>query len=220
MGPVHRNYLASFRPLCSTALGRRVVEEKGLPPFIDGACRREPDLEHDWPAISALCRGANFAPRLEVGDRVAYITTRGLYGRRGVSGWRLVALLRVSHRFESHHAAAKWYQQRRLRLPSNCMVPENPPISMEATRGRRGQKGCSAHDALSAWDAFYQDRAESWPVMLVCEKLMADLYEPKWIEDADWKRWNDDRVPITQNPPEISDALWSRLEKLTGRSAA
>ncbi len=36
-------------------------------------CRREPDFESQFPAISALCRGKLFAPRLNPDDLVAYI---------------------------------------------------------------------------------------------------------------------------------------------------
>ena len=49
-------YLNSYAPLVSTAAGRKAWELHELPPFIDGSIRREPDLEHEFPSISCLCR--------------------------------------------------------------------------------------------------------------------------------------------------------------------
>src|SRR5215204_5308365 len=102
--------LASFHPLCATSAGRRAIAEHQLPPFVDGSFRRDPDLDHRWPAIAALNRGANFAPRLEIDDRVAFVTQRGNHGGL-IEGphWRLVALLRIARRFETHEEAASWY---------------------------------------------------------------------------------------------------------------
>jgi hypothetical protein len=57
----------SFRPISLTAAGRRAVRERGYAPFIDGSCRREPDFEARFPAITALCR-PTFAPRVIVND--------------------------------------------------------------------------------------------------------------------------------------------------------
>jgi hypothetical protein len=205
------NYLVSFHPLCSTGHGRQAVKEHGLPPFIDGSCRREPDLKHSRPSISALCRASKFAPRLQEGDRVAYITTRGRFGQEGAPCWRLVALLRVKRRFETHGEAAAWYLGKGLRLPSNCMVPENKPVCLEMTLGPSGHGGCSSRGIIKQWDADYWRRAKEWPIMLVCEKLTVELHEPARIEKEDWRRWNKGRVPGTQNPPEIADAFWDRL---------
>jgi hypothetical protein len=76
---VGRDFLAAFRPMVITKAGRDASARFGLPPFIDGSIRREPDLESPYPSISALCRGALFAPRLRPGDRVAFITVKGAY---------------------------------------------------------------------------------------------------------------------------------------------
>jgi len=95
-------FLATYRPLCRTAQGRRAITKYSLPPYVDGSCRREPDLEAHFPTITALCRGRMFAPRLYEGDRVAYVTKQGRYGLRASLHWRLTALLLVEHRFESH----------------------------------------------------------------------------------------------------------------------
>jgi hypothetical protein len=44
----------SFRPLLNTREGRAAIERFGLPPFIDGSCRREPDFQSEFPSISGL----------------------------------------------------------------------------------------------------------------------------------------------------------------------
>jgi hypothetical protein len=117
----------SFRPLLNTSAGRAAVHRFELAPYIDGSCRREPDFESEFPSISGLCRKDKFAPRLHVGDTTIYVTTKGGWGRR------LVAVLRVRERFESHDEAAAWYRELGLPLPSNCWVDGNPPIPYEQT---------------------------------------------------------------------------------------
>ncbi len=130
-----RCFLATYRPLVRTASGRQAIQEHDLLPFIDGSCRREPDFESPFPSITATCRGRNFAPRLRIGDRVAYLTVRGRYLCDRQSGWRLVAVLRVVQRFASHTEAAAWYQRQGRPLPSNCIVEGNPPKPLELTNG-------------------------------------------------------------------------------------
>ena len=101
------HYLNTFRPLTATPQGRRAVANYGLPPFIDGSCRREPDLQSLFPSISTLCCAGKFAPRLWPGDRVAFLTSRGRYPTSdSPDGWRIVAMLRVRERFEDHEAAS------------------------------------------------------------------------------------------------------------------
>ena len=115
-----RCFLATYRPLIQTAAGRLVVLQFGLPSFIDGSCRREPDLESRFSSVSATCLAANFAPRLQVGDRVTYLTVKGKYSGDLEPGWRLVAVLRIRRCFPSHEDAADWYLQHGLLIPSNC----------------------------------------------------------------------------------------------------
>ena len=130
-----RRFVATFHPLVRTKAGREASSRLAIPPFVDGSCRREPDFESAFPAITALCRGGNFAPRLQPGDAVAYLTVRGRYLHDKVPGWRIVSVLRVLERFESHHAAAEWYAARNIPLPNNCLVPGNPPNTFDRTHG-------------------------------------------------------------------------------------
>lgn len=189
----------------------------GIAPFVDGSCRREPDLDSVWPAITALCRASLFAPRLQVGDRIAYVTKRGIYGGDWPRHWRLTALLQVAYRFEMHAAAAVWYTQQRLPLPKNCMVPGNPPAPLDHTDHilspeiRSRTAGMSPGQTVRVWDANYFARAKQHNLMLVCKSLFLELTQPPRITKEDWIAWNG-RVPSTLNPPRISEALWHRLQ--------
>ena len=208
-------HLASFHPLCATRAGRRAVLELGLPPFVEGSCRRDPDLEHRWPAIAALNRGANFAPHLAVGDRVAFVTGRGRWLGQAVPHWRLVALLRVVERFEDHEEAARWYARKRQPPPSNLVLGRNPPLRAEATDGRwPGADGApddrGAAAVARAWAAECRARARRHGVVLACEALFRELAQPPSIRERDWSSWIG-RVPVTRNPPRIDESAWRRL---------
>ena len=142
-----RIFLCSYWPLCKTAGGRKAVLKYGLPPFVNGLSRREPDFEHPVPAITASSRGRNFAPRLRPGDTVVYTTTKGRWGEVRFPHWRLVAVLEVAERFETHTDAADWYRAQRLcaaeqlrrRRESAASCPAHAPPRTAARRrvGRR-----------------------------------------------------------------------------------
>lgn len=190
---VPRFFLNSYHPLL-----------RGPAPYIDASCRREPDFEARWPTITALCRRRKFAPRLNVGDRVAYMTVK-------VSGgWRLVALLEVEHRFETHELAAEWYRRHRERLPSNLMVDGNPPHPLEDTN--RCGPCANPAAALREWDEEYRERAEECGVVLACRPLFLDLHAPPAISREDWITWIE-KTPLTRAGLQIDEALWRHLER-------
>lgn len=128
-----RIYLNSYKPLVSRKSGLDASIAYDIPPFVDASCRREPDFESFHPSISALCRGQLFAPRVNEGDIVVYITTKGNHLRSGERHWRLVAILQVLKRFATHEEAAAWYEAQNLPLPTNCLVPGNPPLPLNVT---------------------------------------------------------------------------------------
>ena len=72
--------LNSYRPLCISEQGREAIKKYGFPPFIDSSCRRDPDLENEYPLTTALCRGENFAPKVNVGVIIVYMPRKGDYG--------------------------------------------------------------------------------------------------------------------------------------------
>lgn len=216
-----RCFLATFHPLIQTAAGRAAVQRYCLPPFIDGSCRREPDFESPFPSISALCRGGNFAPRLQMGDRVAYLTVKGRYAEDEVPGRRLVAILCIIHHpFYDHNEAARWYAQQGCPLPSNCLVPGNPPKAFELTNGklpdelrRRIGAQSDSRAKIRRWDTTYRQRAKEWPVFLATRAEFLELTRPPQLQEADIVRVFG-RVPATQTPPEIACDQLQRLVEI------
>ena len=218
------SYLCSYRPLVASAAGREAMKIGGLPPFIDGSCRREPDFQAQAPSISALCRAGKFAPRLWPGDRVAYVTGQGTFG--GARGWCLVALLEVEERFETHAEAADWYRNRGWSMPSNCLVPGNAPQPYELTNrhppaevlARVNAEGAPDR-AVRLWDATYWQRAAEWPVFLACRADYLELETPRILRREDLNAIFG-RIPGTQNPPRITDDEYAALVQLATESTS
>lgn len=208
-------YLVTYRPLVLTRMGRRAVKDHGLPPFIDGSCRREPDFESAYPSITALCRGSRFAPRLQPGDRIVYITTKGSYLERRERHWRLTAVLRVLHRFPSHEQAASWYRERDLSPPSNCMVTGNPPLPLKLTSGAAKKFGDDPERALRLWDYSYRQRARENSVLIACTPMFLELQKPPAITEPAMKHAFG-RIPGTQNPPVIPESQYRTLLEQAG----
>lgn len=215
----HRNFLVSFHPLCSTAHGREAIRNFGLPPFSDGSCRREPDLQCAFPSISSLCRAGNFAPHLRKGDRVFYMTVKGKYGHR--RGWALVAALHVLRVHPSHQDAANWYESVGLSIPSNCMVAGNDCLPVERTTGLPAegpgmqqawnQNGTPPAD-LEQWNAHYQVRAIAYPSFVVTLPLALRLNDPPiFHRDALSGVFDAKRVPVTQSHKKLTKEEFDRL---------
>jgi hypothetical protein len=212
-----RCFLATYRPIVKTKPGRLAVQGCSLPPFIDGSCRREPDFESRFPSITATCRGRNFAPHLEVGDRVAYMTVKGKYTSDSQEGYRLAAVLWVIRRFASHEEAARWYREQDLPAPSNCLVDGNPPRAFELTNGdppavikrRLAAEGDYAR-AIRLWDATYRGRVARFPALLATEAEFLELYHPPQLS-VEQLCAIFGRIPGTRNPPQISSEQLERL---------
>ena len=203
-------YLCSYKPLSISRAGLRAAKEYHLPPFIDGSIRREPDFQSSHPSITALCRSGLFAPKLHIDDQVAYITVKGRFGVVEEPHWRLVALLRVVERLDSHQKASQWYLERGLPLPSNCLVAGNPPVGLEKTH--------APDRSLRQWDLGYQHRARKFGVFLICEADFLDLQNPPVITERDMVKIFR-RVPGTQNPPKVSRAQFGKLEQAARSSS-
>ncbi len=142
------------------------------PPYCDSSIRREPDFEHRYPSISCLCRKGKFAPRLAKEDEILYMTVLWTFPGDDQPGWHVVASLRVIETFISHKAAAVWYRERHLQLPSNCMVVGNGPLPIARSGGGR---------PLAEWEAEYAERARVHGTFAVCEPTRMDLVRPPQI---------------------------------------
>jgi len=194
--------------------------QHALPPFIDGSCRREPDFESPFPSISATCRAGNFAPRLHVGDRIAYLTVKGKYIGDLERGQRMVAVLRVIQRFESHNEAAAWYRRQNQVPPSNCIVAGNPPKPFELTNGHPPKEVklrlAAENDSVRAirlWDATYRRRVDKWPVFLATEADFIEVSHPPQLCTTHMLAIFG-RIRGTLNPPKISCEQLERLVQL------
>lgn len=174
-------YLSTYHPLVRSLRGKAIIERHRLPPYVDDSIRREPDLESRYPSITAICHGKGFAPRLHVGDLAVYMTKKDRYPGGSEPDHRLVAILEVIERFESHEDAAHWYRDRGLRLPSNCMVEGNPPLR-RTLAGQR--KDCKDDASCTGWDRDYQERARRWGTFLACESCFLDMQTPPSISDG------------------------------------
>ena len=187
--------------------GKSAIQKYCFPPYVDDSIRREPDFESRFPSISAICRASKFAPRLMESDTIVYITVKSNYPGHAGRHRRLTAILKVIKRFKSHRQAAKWYKKKGVELPSNCMVPGNPPLSLDQTSNR---------DKLSSakgWDAVYRKRTRATPIFLACKALYLKLDDPPVVTEAAMQDAFG-RIPRTQNPPKITE---ENYEKLTAR---
>ena len=214
MGNMPWFYLNSYSPLVASKAGREASRKHGLPPFVDGSIRREPDLKHAFPAISCLCRAGKFAPRLAKGDVVAYMTRKGRYGG-GVPHRRLTAVLQVVHLFPSHEAAAAWYKQQELPLPNNCMVRGNPAKPLDHSHQiHRGSKCLGDARTHKEWDARYRKRKTQHPSVVVCQRLFHSLSLDAPVLEDDTLLKVFGKLPGTQNPGQWDLSHCDRLLKL------
>lgn len=207
-------YLNSYAPLVTTAAGRSASERLGIAPFVDGSIRREPDLEHAYPAISCLCRADKFAPRLREHDVVAYMLRKGRYGSKEPQR-RLTAILRVVTVLPTHTAGAAWYRDRGLALPNNCMVAGNAANPLERSH-RLSPKTSCGRATHREWDTAYRARAMKYGAFVVCDPLFVDLSwnAPTVTEDVLVDVFG--RVQPTLNPERLPMELGRQLAAQLG----
>ncbi|MFZ1005352.1 MAG: hypothetical protein WAN65_00840, partial [Candidatus Sulfotelmatobacter sp.] len=140
------------------------------------------------------------------------------------SGWRLVAVLRVVHRFASHAEAAIWYERRGQPLPNNCFVEGSLPKPLELTNGDPPNevriRMMDEHDpvrVIRLWDATYRKRIARWPVFLATEVTFIELNHPRQLTERQMRRIFG-RIPSTLNPPVIPRQQLEDVMRLaTGR---
>jgi hypothetical protein len=206
-----RFYLNEFRPLAETSHGRIAIEKFSLPAFIDASCRREPDLESRYPSISALCRAEHFAPKLCVGDVVAYMTKSFGYPPKAKPTRRLVAVLRVKHSWlehdnrrglDAHARAAEWYQEQRIPAPSNCMI---------SAKGRKPLEQTDRYfDDLDEWERTYRLRAMECGAFHACEILFCDVNDPPKFTNRQLVEWFG-IIPNTRDLPALKPENFVKL---------
>jgi len=187
-------YLNTYQPLCSTNIGQQAIKKYDISPYVDGSCRREPDFDHEFPSISALCRGRLFAPKLKENDKVVYMTHKNTYGQT-CRHWKLVAVMEVIKR-TTHQGAFDWYKSKGLRIPTNCIAGGNLPLPKDMTVG--------SNMTIHQWEYHYKNRARDYDVFLICRHIEppclvspAPLFEKDFIDIMS-------KQPQTRIPSSIS----------------
>ncbi|GAB1370190.1 hypothetical protein MASR1M45_02490 [Candidatus Kapaibacterium sp.] len=203
-------FLTSFTPLVSSKAGKIVAKANKINPFIDGSCRREPDFENDYPAITGLCR-PGFVKRLKKDDIVVYWTNK-----YGLNANYLVAILQVVEIVESHTEAEKWYKNMKIDLPNNIMVKGNNPMPLDKTHYITPKINSKTDSTIIAeWDAGYLVRSKKHPHVAICKIWENYLFldEPTEIKPEDSiKVFN--RIPGTQTPPKLTNDEWKEFQEL------
>lgn len=199
-------YLVTYRPLALTQHGQTSARNNNIPLYVDASCRREPDFQSQFPSISAICRGRNFAPRVSQCDHIIYLTSKGSYPNGPpLPHWRLVAHLQVhTQPFSTHAAAEVWYKQQNMPTPSNCMVQgSNPlPLSQCGPVPTVFNRLPSSVAQLRAWNAAYLRRAQTYPMFISTIPIFIDLINPPIITQQMLIQIFG-RVPPTRTPPAI-----------------
>ncbi len=225
--------LVSYKPLCINRYGLNAIEKHKCLPFIDHSCRREPDLENKYPSISALCRKGMFAPHLSIHDIIVYITVKSNYYQSKKAHHRLVAILQVKKKVNTHKEAEKWYEERNIDLPSNCMVKKNRPVPLHETICNYKNKGGSIkcfnickkpHSStkfvfLKKWDQYYKNivKEKKHRKFIITKSIYKELSFPMPIHKTDIKRIFGKHPPGTQNPRDtISKDEFKKIAKLIG----
>jgi len=197
-------YLNSFYPLCSTKHGIKAINKYGLQKYIDGSCRREPDLENELPCITGLCR-PGFAEKLNEEDIIIYVTNK-----KGVGSRKLISVLKVTKIFESHEVAADWYIAQNKCIPNNLMVDGNRPFDLNKTHQKMGWDAWTKQkQTLDTWDKSYYDRANDKGKVALCEILYRELNNPIQLDESKFER-----KLIAQNPPVLKIEEWNIIREL------
>jgi hypothetical protein len=202
--------ITTYRPLALYPRAPWQAQPQPPPPYADFSCRREPDLEHTFPAITGLCRKGKTASFHE-GERVAYFTA----GRH-----RLAAVLRIERSFGSHaEARDDWYVAHGLPLPRNLVVPGNEPLPFELTCGfftgadgrvvrPNAARGLTPVVLVRQWDGLYRKRAKDAPHVHVCRPLYVNLTAPIELKDETAARvFPEGRFPGTQTPKRVEEGV-------------
>ena len=217
--------LNSFRPLCMTEIGLKAIDDYKLPPFIDGSCRREPDFENEFPSITSLCRQGKFAPHLCPNDIVVYITVQGKWFE-DFDHYRLIAILVVKDKKDNHSQAASWYQRNNNLIPSNCMVPDNPPFAFDMTMGnfpskkeienflkhvKEKQKRIGQR-RIDLWNDEYLKKSKKWGDFVITKTIFKNVHTPPLLTLDEMSRIFG-KTPNTRNPNKISKEQFRELAK-------
>jgi hypothetical protein len=111
----------------------------------------------------------------------------------------LIAILQVTEVYSSHQQAQVEYSKLNLPLPSNCIVPTNPPHAFIETGGNFETKKElqtflnassqnqqeNGNSRLQNWDKGYLYRSRKWPCFIRTTPLYINLENPYPIFQSD-----------------------------------
>jgi hypothetical protein len=209
-------YLNTFAPICANKFGRNSVTENNLPHFIDGSCRREPDFENPFPAITQLCRPGKLVTRLKLRDIIIYLTKKGNYGN-DYPHWRFIAILEVIDIYPNHQSAARSYLNNNIQTSQNIFCDKTNPFNLNMTHGICGFKhrNLSSTHIIHIWNEFYKKRSIDFSKCAKTKVWQEHLYleNPDVItHETMMEIFN--RIPGTQTPPKLTDAEWSNFRRI------
>lgn len=167
--------LLSYHPFA--AWGREGLDKAakfGRLPFEDASIRTEPNLRHEAPSVSGLCRKNLVVGRAEVGSHLVYVTVKRRYDSRSEPGQFLTAILRVQAKLANHEEARARYQERGFTLPHNCIAADPRPGEGALFGYSREKRRRFTFDEA---ESNYRERAAKYPTYLVCESLFPNLLE-------------------------------------------
>jgi hypothetical protein len=209
-------YLNTFKPICITRFGRKAITTFGLNPFIDGSCRREPDFENPYPAITQLCRPSKLVPRLSIGDLVIYLTIKGNYGDP-TTHWKFIAILEVISIQLTHCCAANYYLANNIPISQNIICNQTIPFPIEMTHGSTGFKhgNLNPYQIIKKWNWEYIKRAINFPEVAITRVWKNHLYlnnPPKITHEMMMNIFN--RISGTQTPPKLKNTEWENFKRI------
>lgn len=209
-------YLNTFQPLCINRFGRKNIATFGLVPFIDGSCRREPDFQNPYPAITQLCRPGKLVPRLSVGDLVIYLTKLGNYGNPPAH-WNFIAILDVLSLQPIHSSAANYYLANNIPISQNIINNHTAPFLLNMTHGLSGfpHGNLNPNRIISIWDNNYISRANNFSKVAITRVWKDHLHlnnPPQITRQMMMDIFN--RIPGTQNPPKLTDVEWDNFRRI------
>lgn len=209
-------YLNTFIPICFNGFGRNNAIAHGLPLFIDGSCRREPDFQNPFPAITQLCRPGKLVTRLSVGDLVIYLSKVGNY-KNPPAHWNFIAILEVLSLQLNHSSAANYYLANNIPISQNIICNHTAPFTLNMTHGLSGfpHGHLNPNRIITLWDNSYIIRKNNFSKVAITSVREDHLHlnnPPQITHQMMMDIFN--RIPGTQNPPKLTDVEWDNYRRI------
>lgn len=202
-------YFTSYYPLICTKKGLEAYHKYNLPQYIDGSCRREPDFQHDYPAVTGLCR-PGFSKKLSIEDKIIYTTNK-----RGIGIKKFICIFEVMDKFKSHIDAEKWYKDNNYAIPNNLIVSATNPFPLDKTHQLHNinKRISDPEEVIKIWNNDYQNRANNNPDVAICKiwNNHLNLNNPPDLSNDNMLEIFG-RIPATRNPPTLKNNEWNKFQ--------